>query len=54
MSFLGKVLGVVVDTVKVPIAVVEDVVTLGGVANGKNRTYTGKALEELEDDIRDL
>lgn len=54
MSLLGDLMGVVVDVVKLPVAVVKDVVTLGGAATDHDGTYTGEQLEELEEDLREL
>lgn len=54
MGFLGDVLGLVIDVVEVPIAVVKDVVTLGGACTMKDETYTGEALKKLDDDARSL
>jgi hypothetical protein len=53
MGFLGDLLGVAADVVKVPFAVAADVVTLGGAANDHD-SYTVEALKKLEEDARDL
>ena len=54
MGLFGKLIGAVIDVTILPIAVVKDVVTLSGVLNDKDTTYTGDKLEELNDDLRDL
>lgn len=48
-NLLKAVVGVVVET---PIAVVADVVTLGGALTDKEKTYTGKALEKVVDNVQ--
>jgi hypothetical protein len=53
MSFLGDLIGVGIDVVKVPLGVVADIATLGGVVNDHG-SYTAEALEKLEEDARDL
>jgi hypothetical protein len=40
----------VIDCVTAPIEVAKDVVTLGGVLNDKDKSYTEKRLEKLKDD----
>lgn len=51
---LGKltkaVVGVVVET---PIAVVADVVTLGGVLTDKDKPYTATAIEKVVENVQD-
>lgn len=53
MSIIGKLFGVAIDVVKVPVAVVKDVVTLGG-ATTDEKPATPQALEDLMDDLLDL
>ena len=54
MGLFGKLIGVVIDVATLPIAIIEDVVTLGGELNDKDTTYTGTKLKELNDNLRDL
>lgn len=53
MSIIGKLFGVAIDVVKLPVSVVKDVVTLGGATTGED-SATIKNLEELADDLTDL
>ena len=41
------------SVVTVPIAVVADVVTLGGALTDKNRSYTADAVGDLVDNLKD-
>ena len=54
MSILGSLLGTVVDVVTLPIEVVKDVATMGGVLTDKSQPYTVKKLKDLADDIEDV
>lgn len=39
--------------VTVPVAVVADAVTLGGVLTDKEKTYTGEAVSDFVDNLKD-
>ena len=39
--------------VTVPVAVVADVVTLGGALTGKRKPYTAEAVEDFVDNLKD-
>ena len=39
--------------VTIPVALVADAVTLGGVTEGKSRTYTGEAVSDAVQNLRD-
>jgi hypothetical protein len=54
MNLFGKILEVTIKTIALPISIVADVVTLGGVITDKKRTYTGEALRDLYEDIDEL
>ncbi len=54
MSIFGKLLKTVVDVATTPIAVVADVVTMGGAVNDKRTTYTGDKLRQLGDDVSEI
>lgn len=43
----GSLLKAAVGVVVAPVAVVKDVLTVGGVTTGKSGTYTGKALSDV-------
>ena len=42
-----------VAVVTVPVAVVADVVTLGGALTDKDKPYTAEAVEDLVDNLKD-
>jgi hypothetical protein len=48
MSLFGQIIRTVVNTVVLPIAVVKDVVTIGGVVTGKSVSYTEEAIDTLK------
>ena len=41
------------SVIDVPVSVAADVVTLGGVLSGKDKTYTGDALGRFVDNVSD-
>lgn len=49
-SLTKAVVGVVVET---PLAVVADVVTLGGVLTDKDKPYTATAIEKVVENVQD-
>lgn len=49
-ELLKATVGLVVET---PIAVVADVVTLGGTLTDRNETYTGEAIGKVVENIQD-
>lgn len=49
-----KLLDVGVEVVRVPVAVTSDVLTFGGLATERDKTYTREALEELADRLDEL
>jgi hypothetical protein len=51
LNSIVKAAAVVID---VPVAVVSDVVTLGGALNDKNKTYTEKAVSRFVGNIEDI
>lgn len=51
MGFFGSLTKAVIDTVSIPVAVIKDVVTLGGTIEGKNTTYTGDKIRDIGADI---
>lgn len=58
MSVFGKLFKATIDTVSIPIAIIKDVATLGGVANdgyfrNGEHTYTGKKLKDIGEDIEE-
>jgi hypothetical protein len=54
MSIFKKLIKLTLDVVETPIAVVKDVVTLGGAINDKNQSYTSDKVEDITDDYQRL
>lgn len=48
-NLLKAVVGVVVET---PVAVVADVITMGGALTDKDKPYTAEALEKVLDNVQ--
>ncbi len=53
MGFLGKLTAVVIQTALTPVAVVKDVITMGGVLTDHPGTYTVKSLKDVADTLDD-
>lgn len=53
MSLFGQLVRTVVNVVALPVEVVRDVVTLGGVATGQETPYTVQRLEKLKEEAED-
>jgi len=47
MGFLRAVIGVVIETAKLPVAIAKDVVTLGNYGKG---SHTAEKLEDIKDE----
>ena len=54
MSIFSKLVKVGIDTVLTPVAVVADVVTLGGISSGKDKPYTQDQLEKIKKTLEDV
>lgn len=50
MKLFGQVVRTLVNVAVLPVAVVKDVYTLGGVATDHGGTYTGEALHKVKDE----
>ena len=50
MSLFGAFVRTVVNVATLPVAVVKDVVTLGGVAMCKEKSYTAEKLEQIKEE----
>lgn len=50
MSLFGKIVKTVVNVAVLPVAVVKDVVTLGGVCTGEEQPYTTQQLEKIKEE----
>ena len=53
MKIFGQIVRTVVNTALLPVAVVKDVVTLGGTMVDKRRPYTVDALEKIKDEAEE-
>ena len=53
MGFLGKLVKGVIDTALVPVAIVQDVATLGGALTDEKEPYTTKKLKEVKEDLEE-
>ncbi len=51
---LGKLFGAAVGVLTIPVAVVKDVVTLGGIATAKGESYTKEKLYEIEEKLDEV
>lgn len=51
---LGKLFGAVVGVATLPIAIVKDIVTLGGIATDNGQPYTKDKLEEIEEKLDEV
>lgn len=54
MGFLGKLTAAVIQTAFIPVAIIKDVATMGGVLTDKNSTYTGQRLKEISKTVDDV
>ncbi len=52
MSLFSAVFDAVVDTAMLPVAIVKDVVTIGGVATDQDKPYTAQQIEKISDDLK--
>ena len=58
MKLFGQIIRTVVNVVTLPVAVVKDVITLGGTLTGDNNwsldeTFTAKKIQELKDEAKE-
>jgi hypothetical protein len=53
MKIFGQVIRTVVNTALLPVALVKDVVTLGGVVDDHGESYTAEAVERLKQEARE-
>lgn len=50
MSLFGQLVRTAVNVATLPVAVVKDVATMGGIATGKRTPYTQEHLEKIKDE----
>ena len=53
MGLFSALVKVTIDTITLPVAVVKDVMTLGGVATGEDKPYTVQKLEQIKKDAEE-
>lgn len=53
MKLFGQIVRTVVNVATLPVAVVKDVVTLGGVATEHGESYTEEKLRQIKDEALD-
>ena len=54
MGLFGKILKTTFDVVTLPVDVVKDVATMGGVLTDENKPYTAQKFERLGDDLEEV
>lgn len=53
MSLFGKIVRTTINVATLPVAVVQDVLTLGGVMTGQEVPYTEQKLEQIKEEAED-
>ncbi|CAB4220016.1 hypothetical protein UFOVP1624_42 [uncultured Caudovirales phage] len=54
MGFFSSLTKLALDVVVTPIAIVKDVVTLGGELTDEKGSYTGRKIDDIENDFDEL
>jgi hypothetical protein len=54
MSLFGRIVRTAVNTAVLPVAVVKDVITLGGVSTSNGQPYTVEQLQKIKDEAEDV
>jgi len=54
MGLFGKLLKTTFDVVTLPVDIVKDVATMGGVLTDENEPYTAKNFKRLGDDMEEV
>lgn len=54
MGLFGKLLKTTFDVVTLPVDIVKDVATMGGVLTDENKPYTAQKFERLGDDLEEV
>jgi len=52
MGFFGKIIATAVNVATLPVAVVKDVVTLGGIATDHRESYIVEKLKQIKDEAK--
>ena len=53
-TMLGKIFKTVVDVVKLPVAIIKDIGTIGGELTDQEKCYTEQKLDNIEDDLDEI
>jgi len=53
MKLFGQIVRTVVNVVQLPVEIVKDVATLGGVLTERDESYTRAKLEEIKDEAQE-
>ena len=53
MKLFSQIVRTLVNVVELPVEVVKDVYTLGGVATGQRKSYTRQQLEKLAEEAQE-
>lgn len=53
MSLFGKIVRTAVNVVTIPVDVVKDIATLGGVATDQPKPYVAQKLEKIKEEAED-
>jgi len=53
MSLFGKIVRTAVNVATLPVAVVKDVITLGGAGTDRRESYTKEKLEQIKEEAED-
>ena len=54
MGLFGKLLKTTFDLVTLPVDIVKDVATMGGVLTDENKPYTAQKFDRLGDDLEEV
>lgn len=54
MGLFGKLLKTTFDVVTLPVDIVKDVATMGGVLTDKNKPYTAQKFDRIGDDLEEV
>ena len=53
MGLFSVLIKTAIETVKLPVAIVKDVATIGGIATEHDKTYTEEKLDDIKDASED-
>ena len=54
MGLFGKLLKTSFDVVTIPVDIVKDVATMGGILTDENKPYTAQKFDRLGDDLEEV